>query len=187
MTWRSHWSWWTDPRQWLRTILQLEDSPRSIALGTALGVFVALTPTVGIQMVIVMVIALLTKPFLRFNRVAALVAVYLSNPVTVVPIYWFNYRIGTIFLEETVSHSEFARMFRHDQLGGWRQTLQALFFQVGMPLVVGSLVVALFWGLATYPLMLRVCQYVQDRRRARESKSRRSEQSPAEPVVEELS
>ncbi|HIC22647.1 MAG TPA: DUF2062 domain-containing protein, partial [Planctomycetes bacterium] len=34
-----------------RRILQLEGSSHSIALGTAIGLFVAMTPTVGLQMI----------------------------------------------------------------------------------------------------------------------------------------
>ena len=75
--------WWSDPRQWLRALLMLDDTPHHIALGTALGVFIAFTPTVGIQMILVLLLAMLVRPFFRFNNVAGLIAVYITNPVTV--------------------------------------------------------------------------------------------------------
>ena len=98
-----HLSWYS-PRYLLRAILMLDGSPHSIALGTAIGMFIALTPTVGIQMLIVIGFAFLVRPLFRFNKMAALMTVYISNPLTVVPLYWFNYKVGTIFLEGTVSH-----------------------------------------------------------------------------------
>ncbi|MBV10370.1 MAG: hypothetical protein CMN21_14270, partial [Rubinisphaera sp.] len=76
------WWWYVSPQLWLRKIVSLDDTPHSIALGTSIGVFVAMTPTVGIQMVVVLLIAALCKPFFRFNQVAGLIAVYISNPVT---------------------------------------------------------------------------------------------------------
>jgi hypothetical protein len=59
------------PRTLLRSILMLDDTPHSVALGTAIGMFVGMTPTVGIQMIIVLIVAFLTRPFLKFNKIAA--------------------------------------------------------------------------------------------------------------------
>lgn len=151
--WKARLYWWLDPRSWLRAILMLNDSPHSIALGTAIGVFIALTPTVGIQMLLVLLVGLLTRPLFRFNQVAGLIAVYLSNPLTMIPIYWFNYRIGTLFSQETVTRPEFIRMLRYDGFSEWWATISGLFVTVGTPLVVGSLVVATVGGGITYPVM----------------------------------
>ena len=73
--------WWSDPRSLLRHILMLDDTPHSIALGTAIGMFIGMTPTVGIQMILVIVFAFLVKPLFTFNRIAALITVYISNPL----------------------------------------------------------------------------------------------------------
>ena len=87
------------PRSLLRKILLLDDTAHSIALGTAIGMFIGMTPTVGIQMILVLCLAFATRPLFHFNKVAALLTVYISNPFTVLPIYWFNYSIGTYFVE----------------------------------------------------------------------------------------
>ncbi len=164
MSWKSKVIFWLDPRRWVRAILMLDDTPHAIALGTAIGVWIALTPTVGIQMFLVLLVAFLLKPVVHFNKVAGLFAVYLSNPFTLVPIYWFNYRIGTVFFGETVSKEEFASLFKYQSFSDWVQSIQALFFTVGTPLLVGSLVVATFFGLATYPLVLRLAESVNKHR-----------------------
>lgn len=75
-------AWKYSPRMLLRSILMLDDSAHSIALGTAIGMFIALTPTVGIQMLMVLCVAFLTRPFFKFNQVASLITVYVSNPLT---------------------------------------------------------------------------------------------------------
>ena len=111
MTWRS------SPRELLRTILMLHDTPHSIALGTAIGMFVGLTPTVGFQMLLVVAISLLSWRYFRFNRLAALITVYVSNPLTLMPIYWLNYRVGTLFVPGILTKEEFACIVEYDWLG----------------------------------------------------------------------
>lgn len=166
LSWRERCTWWLDPRSWLRAILQLDDTPHSIALGTAIGIFIALTPTVGAQMILVMLLAVACRPLFRFNHTAALIAVYVSNPLTMIPIYWFNYKIGTLFVEETVTRQEFLLLFRYVGYQEWWNSLLQLFVTVGTPLIIGSLVVACIGGLGTYPLMMRLLNRFAPNRRS---------------------
>ena len=87
-------------RQMYRKLLQLDDTPHSIALGAALGMFITFTPTVGIQVLIVLILSMVV----RFNRFAAIVLIYLSNPVTIIPIYYADYVIACSFRENQVCH-----------------------------------------------------------------------------------
>ena len=102
------------PREFLRTILMLDDTPHSIALGTAIGMFIGMTPTVGIQMGLVLIFAFLVRPLFSFNKVAAVLTVYISNPFTVAPIYWGCYKLGTVFVEGNVTYEDFAAEFSKD-------------------------------------------------------------------------
>jgi uncharacterized protein len=72
----------------------INDSPHRIALGMALGLLVAWTPTVGLQTFIVVPIAWA----IRSNAIAAVIGVYLSNPLTVLPMYWLEYKVGKAIL-----------------------------------------------------------------------------------------
>lgn len=149
-------AWTLNPRVLLRSILMLDDSAHSIALGTALGMFIALTPTVGIQMLMVVCLAFLTRPFFRFNQVASLITVYISNPLTIVPIYWFDYKVGTLFVGGSLTQKDFARILEFEGFSGWWETVTQLLLEVGSPLIIGSLIVGAFFGLITYPIMLRL-------------------------------
>ena len=142
-----------NPRQLLRTILQLEDTHHSIALGTAIGMFIGLTPTVGAQMMIVIIFAFLTKRFFHFNRLAALVTVYISNPLTMVPIYYGLYWVGTWFVPGTVTKEQFAAILEYDSFATWWQTIVTLFVNIGKPLFIGTAIVATLGGLVTYPVI----------------------------------
>lgn len=144
-------NWWSSPRALLRHVLTLDDTAHSVALGTAVGMFIGLTPTVGIQMALVVLLAALVRRLFTFNRIAALVAVYVSNPLTVVPLYWFNYRVGTLFFPATVGRKEFSQLLEYSSLKEWWETISSLFVLVGAPLLAGSLLVATVGSLLTYP------------------------------------
>jgi hypothetical protein len=137
--------------QWL---LRHQGSSHSIALGVAVGLFVALTPTVGIQMVVSGVVA----HWLRANRPIPIALAWITNPLTVVPVYYFNYRVGLLFLPgdpetgrrlvETVSSASLS-----DPVGLVRvvQTMAHELWGVAGVLWAGSLVVATVAALVAYP------------------------------------
>ena len=164
-------------RNLLRTILMLDDTPHSIALGTAIGMFVGMTPTVGVQMLIVLGIAFLTRPFFHFNRVAGVLTVYVTNPLTIVPVYWFNYCVGTLFVEQRVSYEHFAAILQYEGFEQWWVTVSRLLSEVGLPLLTGSLIVAVICSLATYPAMIWLISRVRHRHASRECASVLSPQS----------
>lgn len=141
------------PRALLRKILMLDDTPHSVALGTTIGMFIGMTPTVGIQMIIVLAIAFLARPFFRFNKIAAVLTVYVTNPLTLVPIYWFNYQVGTGFIPSDVTYEDFVKIVQFDSHENWSERALSLFTDLGAPLLVGCLLVATVCSVLTYPTM----------------------------------
>ena len=160
---------WRTPRMLLRQILALDDTDHSKAMGVAVGMFVGMTPTVGIQMLIVLLVAALTSRLFYFNRVAALLTVYISNPLTMLPIYWFNYEIGTWFVAGEASREEFSRILEYNGFAEWWQTILGLFVSIGMPLIIGSLLVATVCGVVSYPIMRWLLSWLPARERADET------------------
>ena len=71
----------------IHKILHIDDTPHRLALGVALGVFIGWTPTIGFQSALVILMALIFKA----NKVVGLPFVWISNPFTLIPIYWPNY------------------------------------------------------------------------------------------------
>lgn len=64
---------------------------RSIAGGLSLGLFVAFTPTIPFQMLIVTFAAL----YLRVNLPIGLAACWVTNPLTAIPVYLAALKVGT--------------------------------------------------------------------------------------------
>ncbi|HIK93708.1 MAG TPA: DUF2062 domain-containing protein [Planctomycetes bacterium] len=140
------------PRVLLRSVLALDDSPHAIALGAAIGVFVGLTPSVGIQTIIILALVFLTRRFFYFNVTAAMLLTYISNPLTMVPLYYFWYRLGTWFVPGNATVDQFEAILNFEGLAGWWQATCSLAVQVGTPMLIGSLLTAPIGALIAYPL-----------------------------------
>lgn len=77
-------------RRLYERFIRIRGAPREVALGFALGIFVGMTPTVGVQTPIAIFIAALFK----WSKLAAAIGVWISNPVTVPIIYSITYITG---------------------------------------------------------------------------------------------
>jgi len=75
-------------------LIKIRGTPREVGLGFALGIFVAMSPTMGFQMAIAIPIAAL----LKWNKLAAAMAVWVTNPLTAPFIYGPTYFIGAKLL-----------------------------------------------------------------------------------------
>jgi uncharacterized protein (DUF2062 family) len=77
-------------RYWYIRLARLQGHPQEIARGLALGVFAGWFPWFGLQMAIAVFFAIL----FRGNKLAAAASTWVSNPLTYVPIFAFNYKVG---------------------------------------------------------------------------------------------
>ncbi len=108
---------------------------RSVSGGAAVGLFMAFLP-VPLQMVPAAVASL----FLRVNLPTALLGVWITNPLTVAPIYYACYVLGSWVLG-TPASAEFDASWEWlgNELG-----------RVGWPLLVGCLMVSSVSAVAGY-------------------------------------
>ena len=71
--------------------IRLKGDPRSLALGTAIGVFIGLTPTIPLHTILILLLTLVT----RTSAIAGiLVSMIVCNPLTYIPIYYLSTVIG---------------------------------------------------------------------------------------------
>jgi len=148
-------------------ILHADDSPHRLALGVGLGFFVAWTPTIGFQMMIVILLA----TALRANNRVGVAIVWLSNPLTLIPIYLPNYWIGHNILKlfcdrpapdysalkqvllELFQLKNFLTHFY--QASFWRDMWE-LFLNVSIDLWFGSILMGLFLGTLSYMISYKL-------------------------------
>jgi len=148
-------------RKFIFWLMMLNDTPHSIAMGVAVGFFVAMTPTLGMQMLIVAFLSM----FIRCNRTAGCATVWLTNPLTALPVYFANYLAGTWLLRmKPVSWELFVQEFQGTLIySHWYQDLFAVFRAVGRlsldlagPLWFGSVVLGLAGAGALYVIVRKV-------------------------------
>ncbi len=68
----------------------LRGGPETIARGVAIGLFIGLTPTFGIQTVLMVAVCIL----LSGNFPVAFVSSFVANPFTIGPLYWGYHELG---------------------------------------------------------------------------------------------
>lgn len=155
----------------LRWVLRLRSSPRSIAGGLGLGMFIAFTPTVGIQIIL----AIIAATICNVNRAATIAPVWITNPVTVAPVYTFNYWLGT-FIWPGPPLADVKELFTnlgtaltHLQFWDMKEALLAMLqlsTDILIPLLIGSIEVGVVSGILTYIVSLKLLS-VFFRRRAK--------------------
>jgi uncharacterized protein (DUF2062 family) len=74
--------------------VKIRGRPREIALGFALGIFIGMTPTMGIQMPI----AVFFAAMLRWSKISAAFGVWITNPFTSPFVYGLTYIAGAKLL-----------------------------------------------------------------------------------------
>jgi len=77
-------------------LLRLNNSPPEIALGVAIGVFIAILPVYGLHTILVIIAAIVIRPA---NKIAILLGTNISLPPTLPFITWTGYDIGRFFLK----------------------------------------------------------------------------------------
>ena len=145
--WR-RWSFFRQSKLNLIRLIRLRATPNDIAKGMALGLFIGMTPTFGIQMIIVLALAVMLKE----NKIAALLGVWVTNPVTAPVIYGLEYEVGRVLLK--LPRPDFLIQFDYERLVilGW---------QVVVPLSLGSLIVGIVVGSVGYAVTLRLIPVVK--------------------------
>jgi len=139
-------------------VLHAHDPPHRLALGVGLGVFVAFTPTVGIQMLLVVCGAWLLKA----NKAVGLPVVWISNPATMLPIYYAFYWVGRQMLGGKELGAPWWEQLRNPPPGAWEAIMfyWSHFLQIAGPLWLGSLLIAAAVAIPSYYLTyFSVCRY----------------------------
>ncbi|MDY0167844.1 MAG: DUF2062 domain-containing protein [Thermoguttaceae bacterium] len=122
--------------------------PHRVALGAALGMFVAFTPTIGFQMVIVVSLA----SVLRANKLVGLPLVWISNPLTIPAIFYAGYSLGRAILGWQRLGRQWWIELAAPPEGWWPTTV---FYwnraaEIATPLWLGLVLIGGFAGVLTY-------------------------------------
>lgn len=120
------------------------------------GMIVSLSPLVGIQMLVVFFLALIV----RANLPLIVALQWISNPITMGPIYFTDYKIGCVVLELIgFSIKENKLLSRNYDWGNFRWEDLFVLLDTFPPMFVGGGVIGVFFGVLSvfcYNLMAKL-------------------------------
>ena len=134
-------------RRWLHWLWSQEGTPGQRARGVAAGVFCGCYPFFGLQTVLSIGVASLV----RGNHLLAAAGTLISNPLTYVPLYWFNYQLGCWLLGQNTALPDLNDLNRSNV---WEQSWSFTNRLLLGSTVVGA-VLALMLGAAAYVIFQR--------------------------------
>lgn len=167
----------------LRWVVKLRSSPRAIAGGLGVGTFIAFTPTMGVQLILAVIVATL----FNMNRPASMIPVWITNPITVAPIYTFNYWLGCKFVggpplkEVSGLFIDIGRTMAHLEFWEIKEQILAILHMgrdILIPLLVGSIAIGAVTGLATYLFSLKLLSIFFTRRATKRILTSRRKKRP---------
>jgi len=151
---------WKQARSFLlHRVLHTDDTPHRIALGVAIATFIAFMPLLGVQTVLAVALA----AALRANKAVCIPMVWITNPFTAAPIYWYCWRLGSHLLATNGSvevQAGFEQMAASWAVESWSQLLNWAFWMdlfhlvlgLGSALWLGCGIVGLITGVVMYGL-----------------------------------
>jgi uncharacterized protein (TIGR03546 family) len=157
---------WARFRRWLAgmhlRVMTIEDTPHSIALGLAIGIFFGFTPLWSLKTLLSIAVAWL----LGSNKIAAAISVQLHDLILpfMPAIYLWEYKLGFWVL-----HREFPRRAHFWNLSLRDYIRWDIFFSVGRPLLIGSVIL----GLPSAVIVYCICRGLVTRYRARRASRER--------------
>jgi len=162
-------------------ILHVDDSPERIAKGLAVGILIGYLPVIGIQMFLAWAAAAL----FRANKVVAVLCVWVSNPLAIIPIYYPSYLLGRWLIglsrhkhqidpeqleKMFVNTLSFYRMLTEFHTTVFWKDVSAVLMKVGLETFVGSVIIGAV--VATVAYWLGYYGVVRYRRRKHEKQKR---------------
>lgn len=155
----------------LHNVLHADDTPHAIALGVGIAMVVAFLPLVGFQTAIAIGLAAL----FRANKAVCIPIVWITNPLTLVPIYGGCLALGRSILSSPSQEQDaaaIARFEHHEQtfrifeLQFWTDLFQFL-VSLGIELWLGCAIVGVTFGVISYIVAHRGVLIYRERRRLR--------------------
>ena len=153
---------------WLK-FLRLQEDPRKLAWGMALGVFIGITPTIPFHTVAVLSLAAL----LRVSPVTGFIGIQIGNPLTIPAIYLASYKVGQFLLYR-------GQPLVFPESNSFKAWICVL-WQGGVALQVGGVIIAIPPAIAAYFLTLWIVQRYRRRKAAKALRVLALSQNPAEP------
>ncbi len=145
---------------------RLQGDPQSLAKGTAIGIFLGITPIIPLHTILVLLVTFIT----RTSTIAAMLAtIMVCNPLTYVAQYYFSIVIGNAITPYNLNWERMKAvldvLLSKPGFSESMQSLGSLGIEAAIILIIGGTVLALPFTIASYFFSLRFFGTVREKRR----------------------
>lgn len=168
---------WIALKRRIKKLIRSHSSEKDLALGVAIGFFVGFLPIMGIQMVVAAALAAVW----RVSKLAAILPVWVSNPMTFIPLYGFNYVVGHKLTGLGPGPEAYHKVLHEvhlmsQQYGFFEGIIKGSkhFASMGMSalacLLIGSAIVGAVVAAVSYPISIKMIHFYRNRRHLKRAK-----------------
>jgi len=129
-------------KEYLSEVIRIKTSPHSIALGFAIGTFIAILPTLGFTYLIATIVILV---YAKESKIALFGALLLWNPFVLFPIYTLSYRLGDFILSGSPA------IYPLQGIGQFRYTT--------LRFLIGNFIIAMLFSVTSYFILRKIVSY----------------------------
>jgi len=121
-------------RKFISWLWNQEGSPSQRALGFGVGIFSGCFPFFGLQTLMGVFLARIFKG----NSILAAVGTWISNPFTYIPLYYFNYRVGSLLINKDKDIVDLSHITTNELWSqGWDLSYRLIIGSISVGLVTG--------------------------------------------------
>ena len=130
----------------LRELLSIDEPPHKIAAAFAMGVFIGMSPFLGIHTLLGLTIAW----HFKLNKLVTVMGVFVTNPWTIVPIYTFGTWVGArlMGIDSVIPVIDWSHITFFGFLGKFSHLL--------LPFIIGNMLMSFLSAVISYFVIYRI-------------------------------
>lgn len=135
-------------RDLLNKIIKISNNPKHIAYSIAVGIFFGIMIPMGLQTLVVIPISIA----LRANVYLATASTLITNPITIIPIYYLTFQIGSFLTKYEIEMDELNRVIESPTY----TNLSELSSNFLLTFLLGNFIFAAVTSLAAYFIVFQI-------------------------------
>lgn len=136
---------------------KLQGDPHYVATGMAIGVFIGVTPTIPLHTVLAVALAFVFK----CSKPAAIIGVWVGNPITIPFFYIGSYQLGAFLFNISTP-------FNPDHIS--IHQLMKLGLEITVAMNIGGVLLGIPFGVTAYFITLKAIKSIRERKENTETK-----------------
>lgn len=151
---------------------RLKGDPHSLAMGTAIGVLIGISPTIPLHTILILGITIVS----RTSTIAAIISSWIvCNPLTYIPIYYFSMLLGNVVTPYELSWQRVKGLLdtlsSHQSFSNSLKEVLSLGYEAVIVMIIGGFVLAIPFTIASYYFSLQLFRKIRKKRKKKSNQS----------------